>query len=176
MTYSLLITQQFNSAKSGLNTVGYTLLNADLTVRTARATSGVLELHIGSGQYGALIPFPDGFQGYIKWDTGDSFTEIQVVASNTGVSPPWYQGSSITSILANTQGSAFQVAVSASLNAVDITKSMIDKTFAYAADHIHYDDTTGIVTIYDPTGSTIVTQFQDTYNANGHLIDRTVLQ
>lgn len=176
MTYSLLVTQQFNPTKTGLSTVGYTLLNPDLSVRTARATAGVLELHTGSGQYGALIAFPDGFQGYTQWDTGDTSPEIQVVANNAGVAPSWYQGFSITSILANTQGTALQAAVTASLSAVDITKSVIDKTFAYAADHIHYDDASGIVTVYDPSGATIVTQFRDSYNENGHLIDRVVIQ
>ena len=154
MIYTLLITQQFNATKTGLLGVGYTLLNPNLSVQTSRSTAGVYELSAGSAHYGALLTFPSGFQGYVKWDTGDGSPEVQVQAQN----PPF----------------GVQDVVSA-LAVVDITKTVIDKMSAYSSAHIHYDDATGIVTVYDPTNTTVVTQFRDSYNENGHLIDRVVI-
>ena len=69
MSYQLAKSVAFGSGKAGLSTVGYTLLNYDGTVNTARSTSGVVAL--GAGQYAARITFPDAFQGFVKWDTGE---------------------------------------------------------------------------------------------------------
>jgi hypothetical protein len=51
-----------------VGTIGFTLLNPDGTVHTARATAGIYE--IGGGCYGKNITFSDNWKGSLKWDTG----------------------------------------------------------------------------------------------------------
>lgn len=68
-----VITVSFGSRKKNLSTVGYTLINADGTTLQSRTTDGVVELDTGNtGIYGAQASFPDGFAGYILWDTGEA--------------------------------------------------------------------------------------------------------
>jgi hypothetical protein len=60
---------QFGSTYGGLLTVGYTLINPDNTVHTARSAEGVTERGTLTGTYGADIDIPAGFEGEIRWDT-----------------------------------------------------------------------------------------------------------
>lgn len=59
----------FGAGKAALLTVGYQLVNTDGTLNGSRLTTGVVEL--AGGAYGAPISFPDGFRGFVKWDTGE---------------------------------------------------------------------------------------------------------
>ena len=59
----------FGDSKTGLGSVGLTLLNPDGTVHTARTTTGVYEM--AGGGYGKNITFPDNWKGILKWDTGE---------------------------------------------------------------------------------------------------------
>lgn len=71
MSYSRRKSVQMGPGQSGLvGTLGFTLLNADGTVNTARTTAGVIELAAGSGLYAATVTFPSGFVGDLVWDTG----------------------------------------------------------------------------------------------------------
>ncbi|HEV8177147.1 MAG TPA: hypothetical protein VGP44_05610 [Gemmatimonadales bacterium] len=70
MATSLYSLVSFGSGKASLATVGYQLVNADNTNNGSRITAGVQDLT--GGQYGALVSFPTGFQGRIKWDTGEA--------------------------------------------------------------------------------------------------------
>ncbi len=54
----------FGPRYSGLATVGYTLPGG------SRTTSGVTELHAGTGAYGATISYDSSLSGALKWDTG----------------------------------------------------------------------------------------------------------
>jgi hypothetical protein len=62
----------FGSRKTGLSTVGYTLLNENGSTKEVRTTSGVSELIAGSGAYGAVINFEDDWRGILIWDTGEA--------------------------------------------------------------------------------------------------------
>ncbi len=59
----------FGAANTGAS-VGYRLLNPDLTTAVARTTSGIAETLSGSGCYSATVTHSSDFQGYIAWDTG----------------------------------------------------------------------------------------------------------
>ena len=67
----------FGKSRSGLSTVGYTLLDTTGSVVLSRTTSGVYELTPNSGLYACNITFPDNFHGSILWDTGQISTLIQ---------------------------------------------------------------------------------------------------
>ena len=54
----------FGPRYSGLATVGYTLPGG------SRTTSGVTELHAGTGAYGATISYDSALSGALQWDTG----------------------------------------------------------------------------------------------------------
>src|SRR5579859_7577548 len=59
--------------KTGLATVGYTLLNGNGTTFQARTTTGVAEVHAGTGIYQVELAntvFTAFFDGYVLWDTG----------------------------------------------------------------------------------------------------------
>jgi Ethanolamine utilization protein EutJ (predicted chaperonin) len=62
----------FTSIKGGLMTVGYALKDFGGAVVAARTTAGVAEAEPGSGTYGAMVTFPDGFAGRLVWDTGEA--------------------------------------------------------------------------------------------------------
>jgi hypothetical protein len=62
----------FTSIKGGLATVGYALKDFGGAVVAARTTAGVAEAEPGSGTYGAMVTFPDGFAGRLVWDTGEA--------------------------------------------------------------------------------------------------------
>jgi len=71
MALSQLKTVNLGKTRTGLvGTIGYTLLNSDGTVNSARATGGVYELTAGSGMYASFVSFPDDFSGSIFWDSG----------------------------------------------------------------------------------------------------------
>jgi hypothetical protein len=59
----------FGDSKTGLGSVGMTLLNPDGSEHTARTTTGIYEM--GGGGYGKNISFPDNWKGIIKWDSGE---------------------------------------------------------------------------------------------------------
>lgn len=62
---------QFGPGQTGLvGTVGYALFNSDGTPNGARTTAGITERPAGSGTYAALVTFPSGFLGELRWDTG----------------------------------------------------------------------------------------------------------
>jgi len=64
-----LRTCSMGGSQTGLvGTIGVTILNADGTTQTARATADIYE--IGGGCYGKELTFPDDFKGSIVWDTG----------------------------------------------------------------------------------------------------------
>lgn len=74
------VSVNFLRSRAGLATVGYTLLDQNLSVFQARTTIGVTEIVLGSvhtGLYTAQLTFANGFTGYIVWDTGqpDNGTE-----------------------------------------------------------------------------------------------------
>ena len=62
----------FGVGKTGLATVGYTLLNSDGSTYAARATAGVTEIISNSGIYWVNVTVPDGWSGSILWDTGEA--------------------------------------------------------------------------------------------------------
>ncbi len=61
----------FGASKGSLSTVGFTLKNYDGSIKAARVTSGISEIVIGKGVYGAIISFEDDWSGFIIWDTGE---------------------------------------------------------------------------------------------------------
>lgn len=67
----ILKTVNFGSRRSGLSTVGYTLINADGTTKQARTTTGVSEQG-STGIYRCDIEFDDSWRGFILWDTGEA--------------------------------------------------------------------------------------------------------
>jgi hypothetical protein len=78
----------FGPSKTGLDTVGYALINADDDKSTYAelTTDGVGEVYPDSGIYGALVTVPDRFQGWIVWDTGEgTITAEEINPLKTGV-------------------------------------------------------------------------------------------
>jgi len=69
MTVTLPRSVAFGNSKTGLGSVGMTLLNPDGTEHTARSTVGIYEM--AGGGYGKNISFPDNWKGIIKWDSGE---------------------------------------------------------------------------------------------------------
>jgi hypothetical protein len=69
MTIAIPRSVAFGNSKTGLGSVGITLLNPDGTEHTARSTVDVFEM--GGGGYGKNIAFPDDWKGIIKWDSGE---------------------------------------------------------------------------------------------------------
>jgi len=65
-------TVNFGPARSGLSTVGYTILNTDGSTKQARTTAGVSEIVPSSGIYGADVSFDDNWNGILLWDTGET--------------------------------------------------------------------------------------------------------
>lgn len=82
--------------------VGYTLLDVNGAVVTARTTTGVY--HIASGTYGANVTFPDRFNGQILWDcpaVGSLNKAIAIESQNVEANDPrvsetWTMMNSIT--------------------------------------------------------------------------------
>lgn len=72
MAYSRLMLVDFGAAYAGLATVGYALFNADGTANGSRVTAGVVERGAGTGIYGATVSLTEGWNGEIRWDTGDA--------------------------------------------------------------------------------------------------------
>jgi hypothetical protein len=68
MPISLIQNVAFGGSKAGLTTVGYRLIFQDGTA-AGRIADGIIDL--GDGEYGATVVFPDGFLGWLKWDTGE---------------------------------------------------------------------------------------------------------
>lgn len=62
----------FGTSKGGLSTVGYTVYNTDGTVKSARSTSGVVEIGTSTGIYAANISIDAGSDYIVLWDTGDA--------------------------------------------------------------------------------------------------------
>lgn len=60
----------FGKLRGGLLSVGYALYDNLGAEVSARSTSGVHEVGIGTGIYAASVLFPDSFSGSILWDTG----------------------------------------------------------------------------------------------------------
>lgn len=69
MTVSLPRSVAFGGSKTGLGSVGMTLLNPDGSEHTARTTANIYETD--GGGYGKNIEFPDNWKGIIKWDSGE---------------------------------------------------------------------------------------------------------
>lgn len=69
----LAYTVNFLMSRSGLSTVGYTLLNKNHTVFRSRSVTGVVEVQSGgspTGIYSVKLKLTEEFVGYILWDTG----------------------------------------------------------------------------------------------------------
>ena len=62
----------FGASNASLSTVGYRILNSDLTTQTARTTSGVTEVISACGIYRATVTHPANFRGVLLWDTGEA--------------------------------------------------------------------------------------------------------
>lgn len=71
MSVILIKLVNFGASKSGLSTVGYTLLNTDETTKQARTTTGVYEVGINTGIYACNVIFDDDWNGSILWDSGE---------------------------------------------------------------------------------------------------------
>ena len=71
---SRLKSVNFGYAKRNLGSVGYTLLNVDGSIRSARSESGVFEAkgRGSTGIYASAIALPGTFNGLIIWDTGET--------------------------------------------------------------------------------------------------------
>jgi hypothetical protein len=67
MAYEPYSRVDFGPARSGLKTVGYTLIQNGRPIGP-RITTGIADL--GRGHYGAAIRFPANFRGQLVWDTG----------------------------------------------------------------------------------------------------------
>lgn len=80
MTQRAIRVVNFGKSRAGLGTIGFTVLNTDGSAQSARSTTGVYELTTGSGIYAVYAPFPDGFQGSILWDTGESASKLLYAA------------------------------------------------------------------------------------------------
>lgn len=65
MAYTVSRSVNFGKARTGLATVGYTLLPGG-----TRITAGVAEVAAGTGVYAATITVADDFNGTLLWDTG----------------------------------------------------------------------------------------------------------
>jgi hypothetical protein len=59
----------FGKSKTGLASVGLTLLNPDGSEHTARTTTDIYEME--GGGYGKNISFSDNWKGILKWDSGE---------------------------------------------------------------------------------------------------------
>ena len=66
----MLISANFGSTRTGLETVGYKILNADKTEYAGRTTTGVTEL--GGGVYGVQVADADLTGRYVVWDSGEA--------------------------------------------------------------------------------------------------------
>ena len=83
--------------------VGYEIkAHTGLTI-TSRTTAGVYEILTGSGNYAALVTFPDNFHGSIIWDTGTAFSstyyaaeEFNIESNNPNVDNIWSSMQTIT--------------------------------------------------------------------------------
>lgn len=66
------ISVNFLGSRSGLNTVGYTVVDRNLSVVQARSisTQEIIVSGAGTGVYTASITFANPFEGYVIWDTG----------------------------------------------------------------------------------------------------------
>lgn len=80
MTVTLTKLVSFGANRTGLATIGYTILTSTGAVQTARTTTGVYELTASSGIYGVQASFPENFQGSIFWDTGQAANKILYAA------------------------------------------------------------------------------------------------
>jgi hypothetical protein len=72
MSYQRYLSASFGSDYAGCTTVGYALYNAAGTEKAARTTSGVAERGTATGVFGANVTLEDGWNGEIRWDTGDA--------------------------------------------------------------------------------------------------------
>jgi hypothetical protein len=63
----------FGPVKTGLKTVGYTLVKAGRPIGP-RVSQGIDDL--GGGQYGAAITYPSHFRGHLVWDTGGPSAQL----------------------------------------------------------------------------------------------------
>lgn len=68
-----IVTANFLPSRSGLSTVGYTLLNADQSIFQPRTQVSVYEVLLdgsGYGVYATALTIPTTLSGFIVWDTG----------------------------------------------------------------------------------------------------------
>ena len=64
------LTVQFGPAYAGCAAIGYTLHDAAGDSVGDRISSGIVELPVQSGMFGAVVSLPDEFIGSVVWDTG----------------------------------------------------------------------------------------------------------
>jgi hypothetical protein len=62
----------FLPSRTGLSTVGYTVLDQNGGVLVPRTTGAVVEVVAGSGMYRTSRLFTEAIQGFVLWDTGQS--------------------------------------------------------------------------------------------------------
>lgn len=73
------ISVNFLRSRSGLSTVGFTVVNRGLSVVRARSTQ-VQEIQVastGTGMYVGSLLFTEPFEGYLIWDTGQNVSGIE---------------------------------------------------------------------------------------------------
>ena len=69
----------FGTPNSGLTgSVGFTLVNSDSTVKTARTIVGVTERGTSTGIYGAAVTVEPGWIGEIRWDDGTHYASDEI--------------------------------------------------------------------------------------------------
>ena len=84
MAKSLFKTVSFGSSGGGLASVGCQVYDCHYIPVGARINF-IPELATGSGVYGALVPIPANFRGYILWDTGDGAPPSKVAVTELNV-------------------------------------------------------------------------------------------
>jgi hypothetical protein len=96
MSFSRYRTADFGRSKAGLATVGYTLQGG------TRTAAGVAQVGTATGIYGATITFPDGYTGYILWDSGETTPVYVAGAINPGSDE--YEDAKVSSASGSTTG------------------------------------------------------------------------
>lgn len=72
MVKNFLYVVNFGGSRGGLSTVGYTVYNTDGTTKSARSTTGVVEMGTNTGVYAAYIGIEDTGNYIVLWDSGQT--------------------------------------------------------------------------------------------------------
>ena len=97
MTVTLPRSVAFGDSKTGLPSVGLTLLNPDGSEHTTRTTTGIYEM--AGGGYGKNITFPDNWKGILKWDSGEGSPIYAYEDYDHSMQDDWLNGGRLDLIL-----------------------------------------------------------------------------